>query len=142
MADQSYYIGIDVGTTSVRVGIIRKPRSSEDEAIIDSVTKSIHIYSPQEEFHEQSSENIWKSLCDATKEVLQKTGVQPQQVKGIGVDATCSLVVLDKSDQPLSISPTKESSHNIIMWMDHRALAQANRINNTGNHIIIFANII
>jgi ribulose kinase len=132
MADKSYFLGIDVGTASVRVGILTKPMSIEDEAIIESVTKPIDIYTPKEGFHEQSSQNIWQSLCDATKEVMQKARLKPEQIKGIGVDATCSLVVLDKSNQPISISTNQDPSHNIIMWMDHRALQQANRINATG----------
>ena len=32
--------------------------------------------------------------------------VNKVDVVGIGFDATCSMVVLDKSGQPLSISPT------------------------------------
>jgi ribulose kinase len=39
-------------------------------------------------------------------------------------DAACSLVALDKMDQPVSVSPTKEPHHNIIVWMDHRAMKE------------------
>jgi ribulose kinase len=45
----------------------------------------------------------------------------PQKVKGIGFDATCSLVVVDKADSPVPVG--EEEEFNIIMWMDHRAQA-------------------
>jgi len=45
-------------------------------------------------------------------------------IKGIGFDATCSLVVLDQNEDPLTISPTNDNNQNIILWMDHRALKQ------------------
>jgi len=72
------------------------------------------------------------------------------RIKGIGFDATCSLVVLDDNDEPVSVDPSHYdksvagagSSHldgqngdtkeqNVIMWMDHRAVDQANRVNST-----------
>jgi len=42
-------------------------------------------------------------------------------------------VVLDKQDKPLTVSPTENNEQNIILWMDHRAVDQTNRINKT-NH--------
>lgn len=32
--------------------------------------------------------------------------VDPHLIKGVGFDATCSLVAIDKSGEPLSVSPT------------------------------------
>ena len=34
--------------------------------------------------------------------------VSPEQIKGIGFDATCSLVVLDADFKPVTVSPTGE----------------------------------
>jgi ribulose kinase len=31
--------------------------------------------------------------------------VRPEEVKGIGFDATCSLVVIDSNGKPVSVSP-------------------------------------
>ena len=33
-------------------------------------------------------------------------GIDPAQVKGIGFDATCSLVVFDKNFEPVPVSPS------------------------------------
>ena len=41
------------------------------------------------------------------------------------LDATCSLVALDGSDRPVTVSPTGEDQWNVVVWMDHRAIEQA-----------------
>jgi FGGY-family pentulose kinase len=55
-------------------------------------------------------------------------------VKGLGFDATCSLVALDKSGNSLSVSPSGNDQQNVILWLDHRAseeTAQINRLNHS-----------
>ena len=77
-------------------------------------------------------------MCNAIKDVISQADINPIQVKGIGFDATCSLVVLDKEGKPLTVSPTGRSEQNIIVWMDHRAITQAERINATGHRVLEF----
>ena len=45
-------------------------------------------------------------------------------------------VALDDKDEPVSLSLSGDNSQNIIMWMDHRALEQATKINNTGHDVL------
>jgi D-ribulokinase len=49
---------------------------------------------------------------------------------------TCSLVILDKEGNPLPASPAGEAERNIIVWMDHRAREQAERINATAHPVL------
>ncbi len=51
----------------------------------------------------------------------------------MGFDATCSLVALDRNARPLSVSPTDAPERDVIVWMDHRAVDDAERING-GRH--------
>ena len=37
---------------------------------------------------------------------------------------------------PLPVGHTNDPSRNIIVWMDHRAIDQANRINKTGHRVL------
>lgn len=67
---------------------------------------------------------------------MQSAGIGPAAIKGIGFDATCSLVVLDKSAQPLSVSPSAEAARNVIVWMDHRATAEARWISEGGHDVL------
>jgi FGGY-family pentulose kinase len=57
-------------------------------------------------------------------------------IRGIGFDATCSLAVLDGAGAPVSVSPDGEPEQNVIVWMDHRAGAQADRINAGGYEVL------
>jgi len=54
----------------------------------------------------------------------------------VGFDATCSLVLLDAADRPVTVSPTGDDRWNVIVWMDHRAVAQAARINATAHAVL------
>lgn len=63
-------------------------------------------------------------------------GVNPDDVKGLGFDATCSLVALDKSGNPLSVSPSGSDQRNIILWMDHRASNEAAKINRLNHQVL------
>lgn len=62
--------------------------------------------------------------------------VNPAHIKGIGFDATCSLVALDKNGNPTAVSNSNNNEQNIIMWMDHRAQAEADLINKTNHEIL------
>lgn len=123
------YIGVDVGTKSVRAAVVNR-----NGKVVAKATKDIRIWNPDEDFYVQSSENIWEAVIHAVKAVIEKSGVEKDFIHGIGFDATCSLVVLDADGKPVSVS--HGSSHeecNIVMWMDHRASEEAIFINST-NH--------
>lgn len=62
--------------------------------------------------------------------------MDPSSIKGIGFDATCSLVALDKNGNPMAVNNTEDNERNIIMWMDHRAQAEADLINKTNHEIL------
>src|SRR5689334_22737222 len=119
-----YVIGVDVGTGSARAGLFDRNGS-----LLASHTHPIEIWRPRPDFVEQSSDDIWRAICICTRAVLESAGVSPEQVAGISYDATCSLVVLDRQDRPLTVDIEGDSQRNVIVWMDHRALAEAEAIN-------------
>jgi len=128
---KDFYIGIDVGTGSARVGIF----DALGKMIIQ-VKKEIHTWHYDNVFVEQSSDEIWKICCTIVKQSLNQSGISANDIKGIGFDATCSLVALDKNSKPISISISGEKRRNIIVWMDHRASEQAKKINNTHHNVL------
>lgn len=104
---------------------------------------------------EQSTTDIWASLAKCCQKILQTSQINPAQVKGIGYDATCSLAVVDRSGNPMSISredPSQPNSGvgeddkylglpgewNVILWADHRAEEEAEVINATGEGVLGF----
>ena len=127
----TYVVGIDVGTGSVRAGLFDLAGRMVATAKYD-----ITLFQSPGSRVEQSSEEIWKAVCKAVKESLSQASVSPYQVAGVGFDATCSLVVLGEGGRPLPVGSSEEAERNVIVWMDHRALEQAERINATGHEVL------
>ncbi|XP_076018311.1 FGGY carbohydrate kinase domain-containing protein isoform X2 [Genypterus blacodes] len=124
-----YYVGVDVGTASVRAALVTR------EGLLKSTAEeTISIWEPQSDHYVQSSTEIWDKCCMVVKRVTH--GVERSQVRGIGFDATCSLVVLDQSFQPVPVNQGGERQRNVVMWMDHRAAEQAAHITNTGHRVL------
>ncbi|XP_044286138.1 FGGY carbohydrate kinase domain-containing protein isoform X1 [Varanus komodoensis] len=127
----NYYVGIDVGTASVRAALV-----DQFGTVVAYADQPIQIWAPQPGYYEQSSDDIWAACCIVTKKVIQ--GIDISQIRGLGFDATCSLVVLNSHFQPLAVNLEGECSRNIIMWMDHRAADQVARINGTQHDVLRF----
>lgn len=126
-----HVIGVDVGTGSVRAGIF-----DLTGRMVASAKHDITVFHASGSIVEQSSGEIWNAVCHAVKRALSQAAVQPDQIAGIGFDATCSLVVLGAGGQPLPVGPSGQAERNVIVWMDHRAVAQAQRINATGHEVL------
>lgn len=126
------YLGVDVGTGSVRAGLF-----DGDGRMIGTGTCPIRVSRPSEDFVEQSSDEIWQSCGQAIHGALSDASCGPERVAGIGFDATCSLVALDASNRPVRVSGSSKSSDefNVIVWMDHRAIKQAERINQVEHEV-------
>ena len=127
----SYFLGIDVGTGSARAGIFNARGRR-----LGSASEPITMWKPAPDHVEQSSEDIWRACCRATRAALRESGLKASAIKGIGFDATCSLVALDREDGPVSVSITGKAEQNVIVWMDHRAIPQAERINQGGHAVL------
>jgi len=125
------YVGVDVGTGSARAGVF-----DAQGRLLAAATRAIQIWRPQPDFAEQSSDDIWRAACSAVRQALTDAEARPEQVHGIGFDATCSLVALDAEDLPVSVSPGGRDEQNVILWMDHRAIDQARRINAGGHEVL------
>ena len=85
---------------------------------------------------EQSSEDIWRACARAARAALKQSCLPAAAIRGVGFDATCSLVALDQADRPVSVSPTGRAAQNVVVWMDHRAVGQAKRINRTRDPVL------
>lgn len=120
----SLYLALDVGSHGLRAGLFDR-----QGGMFSTASREISAFSPESDYHEQSSTEIWDKALDAFDEVLE--AVDRTKVMGVSFDATCSLVVMGKEGKPLSISPTMDPERNIIMWMDHRAIREAEEITST-----------
>src|SRR5579864_7747650 len=125
------FIGIDVGTLSTRAGIF-------DEAgrLLATAKHPIQVWHEAGDIVEQSSSDIWDACATAVRSAMAEAAISPDLVKGLGFDATCSLVALDRGGGPLTVSASGDDRRNVIVWMDHRATAEARLINETGDDVL------
>lgn len=125
------FIGVDVGTGSARAGLFDR-----DGALLAVARRDIALWQDGPDIAEQSSDDIWTAVCASVREAVSTAGVSPERIAGIGFDATCSLVVLGDGGKPLAVGAHGDDRRNIIVWMDHRAARQAERINAGGHRVL------
>jgi FGGY-family pentulose kinase len=126
----SVYLGVDVGTGAARAGLF-----DENGKLLGSASSPIQIWK-EGDCVEQSSTDIWHAICAATKAACSLANVSGEHVKGLGFAATCSLVAVDSDGAPVTVSWSGDTRRNVIVWMDHRAVKQAERINASNSPVL------
>jgi FGGY-family pentulose kinase len=126
-------IGVDVGTGSARAGVLDRSGRLLGRAEIP-----IDMQQPETNHAEHDSEQIWSAVCAAVRGALGAANTDGARVAGISFDATCSLVVRDREGAPLSISRKGGKRWDTIVWLDHRALAEAEECTATGHRVLEF----
>jgi D-ribulokinase len=125
------FIGVDVGTGSARAGVF-----DGEGRLLACARRPIAIWREAGDIVEQSSEDIWRAATAAAREAVGLSALPAEAFAGVGFDATSSLVVVDPAGRPLSVSPTDSPERNVVVWMDHRAVADAERVNATGHEVL------
>jgi D-ribulokinase len=125
------FIGVDVGTGSARAGVF-----DAEGRLLASARRPIAIWREAGDIVEHSSEDIWRATTEATREAVAAAGLAPSDAKGVSFDATCSLVVLDPEGAPLPVGPSGDPKRDTIVWMDHRAVGEADFINKGGHNVL------
>jgi D-ribulokinase len=125
------FIGVDVGTSSARAGVF-----DETGALLATARHPITVWHEAGNVVEQSSSEIWAACADSVRAAMAEAALPPSAIKGIGFDATCSLVVLDAAANPLTVSTSGDERRNVIVWMDHRATAEARLVNDTHDDVL------
>ncbi len=125
------FIGVDVGTSSARAGVF-----DEAGTLLSTARHPIAVWHDAGDIVEQSSSDIWAACVASVRAAMAEASLPPDAVKGIGFDATCSLVVLDRAAEPLTVSMSGDNRRNVIVWMDHRATAEARLVNDTQDDVL------
>lgn len=110
-----YFIGIDIGTTSVKIIAI-----DENGKIIKSVSKEYPLSFPKPLWSEQNPEDWWNQSISGLKELL--ADLDKNEVKAISFSGQMhGLVTLNQDDEV--IRPA-------ILWNDQRTEKQCEYLNN------------
>ena len=129
--DDKLVVGVDVGTTSARAGIFNTRGDMfgrNEHPIAMNQTKA--------DFAEHDSQDIWLAVCNVVRRAIALSGAIPDQITGISFDATCSLVLRDKSAAQISVATNGDPRWDTICWLDHRALKEADECTATGHRVL------
>jgi len=114
----AYLLGIDVGTSGTKTLLI-----DESGKVIASATDTYPLSTPKPLWAEQEPEDWWKATVSTIRTVLRESGVDPGEIKGIGLSGQMhGAVFLDERNQVLRPS---------ILWCDQRTGAECEWITET-----------
>ena len=86
------YIGIDLGTSGTKTVLFDREGNA-----LASATIEYPLYQPQNGYAEQDPDDWWNAAAGTIKMVLEKSGIAPADVRGIGISGQMhGLVMLDK----------------------------------------------
>ncbi len=131
--DSNYVVGVDFGSDSVRSILVD---TQDGRVLATSVFsyprwKKGDFCDPSRSRYRQHPSDHLEGLQKTISSVLQQSGVDPQKVKGIGVDATgSSPLPVDEVGVPLAFSEefAEDPDAMMILWKDHSAIAEAEEI--------------
>ena len=103
-----YVLGVDLGTSATKTILV-----DENGVTCESADYAYPMYQPQNGWAEQDPAD-WKSAVLSTmKEVVEKSGVNPEDVVGIGLSGQMhGSVLLDENNDPIG---------RTILWCDQRS---------------------
>lgn len=134
MSDQKYVIGIDFGTDSVRA-ILVSTQTGEILAteVFEYPRWKAGLYcDPLHNQYRQHPQDHLEGLEHTVKSVVSASGINPDQILGIGIDTTgSSPMAVDRAGKPLALLPEFSENPNamLILWKDHTAIQEAEQIN-------------
>jgi xylulokinase len=109
-----YLLGYDIGSSSIKAALV-DARTGDQLAVAQSPESELEMLAVQPGWAEQYPETWWANVCLATQKLLQSTGIDPWQIKGIGIAYQMhGLVLVDENQEVLRPS---------IIWCDSRAVA-------------------
>ncbi len=111
----SVLLGVDIGTSGTKTIAMR-----DDGVILARDTVEYPLSTPKPGWSEQLPEDWWQATVQSIRAVLQKGGISPSDVKGIGLSGQMhGSVFLDKSNNV--IRPA-------LLWNDQRTQAECDEI--------------
>jgi len=139
MANHKYAIGVDFGTLSGRAVIVDIADGRElATAVHDYSNGVIDEYLPgtdirlEPDWALQDPNDYIEVFKNAIPAVLEKSGVDPADVIGVGIDFTACTMLPTKTDgTPLCFLPEwRDNPHAWVkLWKHHAAQPEANKLN-------------
>ncbi len=122
---EKFILSLDAGTTSSRAILFN--HSGE---IVCSAQKEFEQIYPQPGWVEHNPETIWETQLQVIKKVIQKHGVSPLQISGIGItnQRETTIVWNRETGQPV---------YNAIVWQDRRTAGFCDELKSRGKEKMV-----
>jgi len=103
----AYILGVDIGTSGTKTVLF-----SEDGTPVASALYEYPLYTPRNGYAEQDPLDWWNACVNSIRDVVAKSGVPAEDIKGVGLSGQMhGLVMLDGDNKVL---------RNSIIWCDQR----------------------
>ena len=110
-----YYIGIDLGTSSLKLLLV-----DDEGKVVNEVSKEYPLIFPQTGWSEQDPNEWWNAVLTGVPELVKD--IDASKVAGIGSGGQMhGLVALDSNDNVI---------RNAILWNDGRTQSEVDYLNN------------
>jgi gluconokinase len=123
---QSYYLGVDIGTTSTKAVLFKK-----DGTVVGMHHVGYSLYSPTPTVAEQNPDEILAAVVETIKVAVKKGGIQSSDLTLVSFSSAMhSVIAVDEWGKPLT---------QCITWADSRATEWAEMIKNEMNGLAIYS---
>jgi xylulokinase len=82
MIARDYVAGLDIGTTGVKAMIFET-----DGSVAAAAYREYPCVYPKPGRVEQDVQHLWRKVCEATREPITKSGVEPQKIRSLGISS-------------------------------------------------------
>lgn len=123
MLKTAFFLGIDVGSSGVKVMVVRG--DGEPSGVAESGYKTFY---PRPGYAEQNAEDWYRAACVATRRVLEIAQIGSEQIAGIGLSGT--------SHVPSMLDETFKPVRRAILWNDLRSDDQVTRLEDMAGELV------
>jgi len=110
-----YLLGIDLGTSGTKTVLFDREGNA-----VASAAKEYPMYQPKNGWAEQDADDWWHAARDTVASVLESSGVDARDIKGLGISGQMhGLVLMDEKGNSLCRS---------LIWCDGRTQAECDEI--------------
>ena len=110
-----YVLGVDLGTSGTKTVLFDEAGSA-----VASEAREYPLYQPYNGWAEQDCDDWWTAARETIRSVVEKSGVAPQDICGLGISGQMhGLVLTDEEGNPLG---------RAILWCDGRTQAECDEL--------------